>query len=120
MAAIEVPAETIRVTILVESLRVPEWVRWTVEQIEAEEGFSLVSVLLQPGSTECPSGRGEGTYRLYERLDRAVFGSASALRPGDLTPVASGRTKQAALGPVDVVVSFLPVERTNWDGATPR
>ena len=94
MRAARAPAETIRVAILVESLTVPEWVRWTVAQIEAEEGFSLVSVLLQPGSTERSSRRGQRTYRLYQRLDRAVFGSASALRPVDLTPVASGRIRR--------------------------
>jgi hypothetical protein len=120
MTAIKAPVEMIRVAILVESLTVPEWVRWTVAQIEAEEGFSLVSVLLQSGSTECSSRRGEGTYRLYERLDRAVFGPASALRAVDLTPLVSARTEQAALDSVDIVLSFLPAERTRWHGARTR
>lgn len=112
--------ETIRVAILVESLTVPEWVRWTAAQIEAEEGFSLVSILLQPGSTG-PSGlRAERTYRFYERLDRAVFGPAPALRAADLTPLASGRVRQAKIEAVDIVVSFLPLERTRWDAARTR
>jgi hypothetical protein len=113
-------ADTIRVAILIESLTVPEWVRWTVAQVEAEEGFSLVSVFLQPGATERSSRRGQGMYRLYQRLDRAVFGSASALRPADLTPVASNRMRAATLDAVDVVLSFLPGERTRWEGATPQ
>jgi hypothetical protein len=112
--------ETIRVAILVESLTVPEWVGWTVSRIEAEEGFALVSVQLRPDATERSSRRGQGTYRLYQRLDRAVFGAAPALRPTDLTPVASSRMNEATLDGADVVVSFLPVERTRWEGGTPE
>jgi hypothetical protein len=107
------------VAIVVESPTVPEWVRWTVSQIEAEAGFALVAVLLQPDSTERPSRPGQGTYRLYERLDRAVFGAASALRAAELTPLVSSRTEEATLDAVDVVLSFLPAERTRWEGATP-
>jgi hypothetical protein len=120
MTAARAAAHTVRVAVLVESLTVPEWVRWTVEQIEAEEALSLVAVLVQPGSNERSNRLNERIYRLYERLDRTVFGAAPTLREADLTPLASFRTTQGEIGDVDVVVSFLPAERTRWLGATTR
>jgi hypothetical protein len=106
----------IRVAVVVESLVVPRWVEWAVARIDAADAFDLVAVV--PRADRSPSGPRHTVYRLYEWLDRRVFGSASAMHAADLSPIASGRATVA--GPLDVVVAFLPAERATWDGPTPR
>ena len=59
-------------------------------------------------------------FRLYEWFDRAVFGAARAMRDTDLSRIARGRTSSSAIRTLDAVVSFLPAERTAWDGPAPR
>ncbi len=40
------------------------------------------------------------------------------MRDADLSPISSGRTTLAGVGSLDVVVSFVPADRTAWDGPT--
>ena len=61
------------------------------------------------GLTGCTSGSTGGS------LVRAA-----AMRDTDLSRIACGRTSSSAIGPLDAVVSFLPAERTAWDGPAPR
>jgi hypothetical protein len=118
--------ESIRVAVLVESLIVPEWVEWTVARIDATDTFELTAVVPTAGvrslsaAAASPRGARHLTYRLYEWADSRVFGSARAMHDADLSPISSGRTTFAGIGPLDVVVSFLPADRTDWDGPTPR
>ena len=106
------------VAVLVESLTVPAWVEWTIAQIDGMDACELVAVVVAPASL--PSEAVGRAYRLYERADARVFGSAPALRAADLGPVAAGRPAVAGDGPLDVVVSFLPADRTAWEGPPPR
>jgi hypothetical protein len=118
--------EPIRVAVLVESLTVPEWVEWTVAQIDAADALELTAVVPAtgvrdaPAPTVSPRGAHYRVYRLYEWLDRRVFGPARAMRHTDLSPISSGRTAVTGIGPLDVVVSFLPASRTVWGGPIPR
>ena len=118
------PTDVIRVAVLVESLVVPRWVKWTVAQIDAAEAFDLVAVVPSADAQGVPAADGSTKrprnmiYRVYESLDRTVFGSASALYEADLFPIAVGRT--TVTGPLDVVLAFLPAGRATWDGPAPR
>ena len=118
--------EAMRVAVLVESLTVPEWVEWTVAQIDTTDAFELTAVVPAarvrglPAAGRRPRDARHLTYRLYEWVDTRVFGPARAMRDTDLSPISSGRTTFAGIGPLDVVVSFLPADRTVWDGPTPR
>jgi hypothetical protein len=118
--------ECIRVAVLVESLIVPEWVAWTVARIDATDAFDLVAVVPAagvrgpPAASDSPRGPRHLIYRFYEWVDRTVFGQARAMRDTDLSPISSGRTTFAGIGPLDVVVSFLLADRTTWHGPTPR
>jgi hypothetical protein len=117
--------EPLRVAVLVESLTVPEWVEWTVAQIAAADAFDLTAVVPATGvrgpraAVGSPHSARHRTYRMYEWLDRRVFGPARALRATDLSAISCGRTTLAGLGSLDVVVSFMPADRTAWDGPTP-
>lgn len=119
-------SECIRVAVLVESLMVPEWVEWTVAQIDAADAFDLVAVVPAagvrglPAAAGSPRGMRQLIYRLYGWVDRTAFGPAGAMRDTDLSPISSGRTTFAGISPLDVVVSFLPADRTTWHGPTPR
>jgi len=119
-------AGALRVAVLVESLAVPEWVEWTVTQIDTRDAFELTAVVLAGSVRVLPpvagSERGARhlTYRLYQCVDTRVFGSPAAMRHTDLSRISSGRTMSAGVGPLDVVVSFLPADRTSWKGPAPR
>jgi len=125
-----VPSESakppLRVAVLVESLNVPEWVRWTVAQIDAGEAFELAAVIPARdvnGVSASASPRKEARhlpYLLYERVDAMVFGAGRAMSTTDLSPLSSGRMTLADARALDVVVSFLPLARTAWDGPAPR
>ena len=109
--------------VLVESLAVPEWVRWTVAQIEAREAFELAAVVPSAGpagSQRSPRSMTQVAYGLYGWVDTKVFGRPRALREADLSTILFKRTGATDIGPLDVVVSFLPTNRTSWDGPTPR
>jgi hypothetical protein len=114
----------LRVGVLVESLIVPQWVAWTVARIDAVDAFELTAVI--PGAcgpaaaATAPRRARQLIYELYARLDRRIFGPAPAMRDTDLSPIASGRTTLTGTAPLDVVVSFLPADRTVWDGPAPR
>jgi hypothetical protein len=116
----------LRVAVLVESLTVPEWVEWTVAQIDAEDAFELTAVVPAadvrgvPAVAGSPRRASHLTYRFYEWVDTRVFGPASAMCVTDLSTISSGRTTFAGIGPLDVVVSFLRADRTTWDGPIPR
>ncbi len=117
------PTKPLRVAVLVESLTVPEWVKWTLEQLDALAGCDLAAVVPSAGASDRPAVPRDFrhlTYRLYERADARVFGSAPALEPADVSWIAAGRTGLAGIDALDVVVSFLPVERTAWAGPIPR
>jgi hypothetical protein len=117
------PTEPLRVAVLVESFTVPEWVKWTLEQLDALAGCDLAAVVPSAGASDRPAvprGFRHLTYRLYERADARVFGAAPALAPADVSWIAAGRTGLAGIDALDVVVSFLPVERTAWAGPVPR
>ena len=45
------PTEPLRVAVLVESLTVPEWVRWTLERLDALGGCDLTAVVPSPAHT---------------------------------------------------------------------
>ena len=119
-------AEAIRVAVLVDSLTVPEWVAWTIARIDATSAFELAAVIpaAEPragrAATRAPRGARHRIFRLYEWVDRTVFGSAGAMRDTDLSRIARERTSSTAIRAPDVVVSFLPAERTAWDGPVPR
>jgi hypothetical protein len=111
-------ADPLRVAVLVASLTVPAWVEWTIAQIDAMAACELVAIV----PAGAPS-RGDApglAYRLYEWADARAFGPALAMRTADLTAIAAGRTTPAGNGPLDVVVSFVPADRTAWDGPAPR
>lgn len=114
----------LRVVVLVESLIVPEWVRRTVERIDSSGAFELTAVIPAAGGraamTIAPGRTPHLAYRLYEWLDRRVFGTASAMREADLSAMASGPPVLADVGQVDVVVSFMPSDQTIWEGPPPR
>jgi hypothetical protein len=120
------PTEALRVAVLVESLNVPRWVEWTIAQIDARDPFKLTAVVPAadvggvPAAASPPRRERHLTYRFYEWVDTRVFGPAFAMYETDLSPISSGRTTFAGIGPLDVVVSFLPTDRTAWDGPTPR
>lgn len=110
--------------VLIESFTMPEWVRWTVEQIDARDAFELTAVVLvtdRNGAPTRPPKRARHLmYRLYESIDATVFGPMDAMGDADLSLISPGRTTLADDDPLDVVVSFLPVDRMAWDGPTPR
>jgi hypothetical protein len=114
----------LRVVVLVESLIVPEWVRRTVARIDSSDAFELTAVIPAAGvlaaMTTAPERKPHLAYRLYEWLDRRVFGTASAMRDADLSAMASGPPMLADVGQADVVVSFLPSDQTIWEGPPPR
>jgi hypothetical protein len=114
----------LRVVVLVESLIVPEWVRRTVARIDSSDAFELTAVIpaaaVLAAMTIAPERKPHLAYRLYEWLDRRVFGTASAMRDADLSAMASGPPMLADVGQVDVVVSFLPSDQTIWEGPPPR
>jgi hypothetical protein len=116
----------IRVAVLVESLIVPQWVEWTVARIAATPAIQLAAVVPAAnlrGVRPAPRRRRHAhhvTYRLYEWVDRKVFGAAGAMRSTDLSPIAGERTTSSGVGRLDVVVSLRPVDHTAWDGPTPR
>lgn len=116
-------SDTVRVAVLVESLAVPAWVEWTVTQIDAADPFELVAVVpaaSRPRPASPHSNARLLTYALYEWADRKVFGAAPAMRATELPPILAGRTVPEQTAPLDVVVSFLPAERTAWHGPPPR
>jgi len=113
-----VTREPVRVAVLVECLTVPAWVEWTVARIDATEGLELVAVV--PAEAGPKRSSRSFAYRLYEWADRKAFGPSAAMRDADLSPLSSGRAAADGLGPLDVVVSFLPAERTTWEGSAPR
>src|SRR5690348_837143 len=89
------PPGPLRVAALVDSLTVPEWVRWTLERLDALEGCDLTAVVpsaTAPHRAAVPGGLRHLTYRLYERVDAWVFGSAPALEAADVSSIAAGRT----------------------------
>ncbi len=121
------PTEAIRVAVLVESLVVPEWVAWTIVRIDADDAFELAEVvpaaaLASPSATGgSAAGAHHLIYRLYEWFDRRVFGPARGMRQTDLSSIPSGQATFAGIRrALDVVVSFLPADRTVWDGPAPR
>jgi hypothetical protein len=107
----------LRVAVLVESLAVPRWVEWTVAQIDAMDECELAAVV--SAGAPSPSDAPGLVYRLYEWADTLAFGRAPAMRTADLAPIAAGRTASAGIGPLDLVVSFLPADRTVWEGPAP-
>src|SRR3954454_11658382 len=87
--------DPLRVGVLVESLIVPEWVQWTIAQIDATDTFELIAVVPAAGVGRVATSRRRTrdlTYRLYEWVDRRVFGPAPAMRDADLSAISSGRT----------------------------
>jgi hypothetical protein len=116
--------EVLGVAVLIESFIVPEWVRRTVARIDASDAFDLTAVIptagVLVGMTTAPERKPHLAYRLYEWLDRRVFGPAPAMRDAGLSAMASGRPLLAGVGQVDVVVSFLPPDQTIWEGPPPR
>lgn len=103
---------------MVESLTVPAWVEWTIAQIDAMDACELAAVVPvgAPRQRDAPGP----AYRLYEWADARAFGPPPAMRAADLARIATGRTASAGIDPLDVVVSFLPADRTVWDGPSPR
>jgi hypothetical protein len=120
----ESDTEVLRVAVLVDSFIVPEWVRRTVARIDSSAAFDVTAVIRTAGvvaaKTTSPERTPHLAYRLYEWLDRRVFGTASAMRDADLSAMASGPPMLADVGQVDVVVSFLPSDQTIWEGPPPR
>jgi len=112
------------VAVLVESLIVPEWVRRTVARIDASDALELTAVIPAAGvhgtGAALPERKPHLAYRIYEWLDRRVFGPAAAMRDADLSAISAGRASFARIGRVDVVVAFLPADRAVWDGPAPR
>ena len=115
-------SERLRVAVLVESLTVPQWVEWTVAQIDSMDAFELVAVLPAAGTRDAGVARGPRclTYRMYEWLDSRVFGRPGAMRDADLTATSARRMSLAGVDSLDVVVSFVPADRIAWDGPSPR
>jgi len=119
-------SEAIRVAVLVESLVVPEWVAWTIGRIDTDDAFELAAVVpaaavASPSATGgSTAGAHDVTYRLYEWCDRRVFGPPRGMRHVDLSSISARQARFAAARALDVVVSFLPADRTVWDGPAPR
>ena len=118
--------EAVRVAVLVDSQTVPEWVAWTIERIAATRAFELAVVVPAANgdavraAARPPRGTRHRIYRLYEWIDRTVFGAARAMRDTDLSRIARGRTSRSATARPDVVVSFVSAARTAWRGPAPR
>ena len=118
--------KAICVAVLVESLIVPEWVKWTAARIDATDAFELTAVVPAVdarslrAAVASPRGARRLAYQLYEWVDRRVFGPAAAMNDAELSPISSRRTTFEGVGTPDVVVSFLPADRTAWHGPTPR
>jgi hypothetical protein len=104
--------------VLVESLTVPAWVEWTIAQIDAMDGCELAAVVR--AEVAPPRDAPGVAQRLYDCADARVFGPPAAMRAADLTPIAAGRSTSVNIGPLDVVVSFLPAGGTFWQGPAPR
>jgi len=111
---------------VVDSLIVPEWVAWTIARIDATSVFELAAVVpvtdaaALPAAARAPRCARHRVFRLYEWVDRTVFGAAHAMRDTDLSGIARGRTSSSATRTLDAVISFVPAERTAWDGPAPR
>jgi hypothetical protein len=117
--------EALRVAVLLESLTVPEWVAWTVAQIDTEDAFELTAVVPAtdvrglPAKATSPRCVRHLILRFYEWLDKRVFGTACALRETDLSWISSAGTAFVGIEELDVIVSFLPADRRAWDGPAP-
>ena len=119
--------EAIRVAVLVESLTVPAWVEWTVAQIDADGrvrahggGAGRRRPPAYAAAVDSPRGA-RLAYRLYEWVDSEGVRSGSVpCATADLSADLLWADDVAGIGPLDVVVSFLPADRTAWDGPTPR
>jgi hypothetical protein len=109
-------AERLRVAVLVPALTVPGWVEWAIARVDDMDGCDLTAIV-----TAGPVQHGPGAAeRLHRWADERVFGAPAAMRPADLEGLATGRAAPAADAPLDVVVSFLPAERSVWAGPVPR
>jgi hypothetical protein len=104
---------------VVGSATVPEWVAWILRRIDSTPSWRL-AFEVTPSPDGC-SPRPPLALRLYDRLDALVFGGSEALRPTDLGLLRRGSTSPADVGPVDVVISFLPGgAAADWSGPPPR
>ncbi len=109
-------AERLRVAVLVPALTVPAWVEWAIARVDGMDACDLEAIVTAGPVDHGPGGAG----RLYRWADERVFGAPAAMRPADLGPLANGRAAPAADGPLDVVISFLPADRSAWAGPAPR
>jgi hypothetical protein len=107
----------LRVAVMVERPPVPAWVAWTIGRIDSMQICDVEAIVEVPPDRRRHAQPPLG-YRLYERIDEWVFGPASAMRDADLT-LTHWRTRLPQ-SPLDVVVSFVPVGRSQWPGPPPR
>ena len=96
-----------RVVAVVGSATVPEWVAWILRRIDSTPSWRL-AFEVAPSPRDGCSPRPPLALRLYDRLDALVFGGSEALRLTDLGLLCRGSASSADVGPVDVVISFLP------------
>ena len=99
---------------------VPAWVAWTIARIDSMEICEVEAIVRPPpGEPRSRASTGVGISAL--RAARCV-----GVRPGERDARLrsarrpDGRPSHRRVGPLDVVVSFLPTARSKWAGPAPR
>ena len=114
------------VAVLVESLVVPEWVEWTVARIDATGRVRAHGGGAAPGVPSPRTASGLAAGRAPPGLPALRVARQEGVRSGSCHARRRAVTDLLwpddvrGIGPPDVVVSFLPADRTAWDGPTPR
>jgi hypothetical protein len=110
----------LRVAALVDGPVVERWVRVLLDAIQTSKKLELV--LVKPrDSTRTPARR---IYRLYEALDRRLFGSPmDALSPADVSDLLDNEPVAKAFhecGPLDVLLNLTPDAAHSAQPTAPR
>jgi hypothetical protein len=111
---------TLRVAALVDGPVVERWIRVLLDAIQTSKELELALVMARDSTRR----QGRGLYRLYETLDRRLFGSpADALAPADVSDLLHNEPVAKAFsecGPLDVLLDLTPDAAHSAQPTAPR